>query len=186
MMRAGDFSTSAAQGALPLSRDSAIPVAIAAEEGASPAAGVSHPETIADAAIPAILPVVDRVMDEAVTDYEPLVRRVPQITTLSQPGRLWWGLTVMQHAAATFDAWSTLRSTTSGLGYERDPLLRPFAGSPAIYPAMQVLPTGLDFLSRRMMRSSNSVVRKMWWLPQTAATVGFVWSGVRNIRVASR
>jgi hypothetical protein len=98
--------------------------------------------------------------------------------------RIWWALTAVQHGAATFDAWSTQQSISSGNGYERNPLLKPFAGSPAIYPVIQVLPVGLDFLSNRMMRSRHGIFRKTWWLPQTLATAGFVWSGAHNLRVA--
>jgi hypothetical protein len=98
--------------------------------------------------------------------------------------RIWWALTAAQHGAATFDAWSTRQSLASGNGYERNPLMKPFAGSAAIYPVIQVMPVGLDFLSRRMMQSRHGFFRKTWWLPQTIATAGFVWSGANNLRVA--
>src|SRR5262249_36627708 len=58
--------------------------------------------------------------------------------------RIWWGLTAAQHSAATFDAWSTRKSISSGNGYERNPLMKPFADSAAIYPVIQVVPLGLD------------------------------------------
>jgi hypothetical protein len=50
----------------------------------------------------------------------------------------------------------------SGNGYEHDPLIKPFANSAAIYPALQALPLGLDYLSSRMMRSSKGMVRRLW------------------------
>jgi hypothetical protein len=100
--------------------------------------------------------------------------------------RVWWGLTVLQHGAATFDAWSTRKSLSSGNGYERNPLLKPFAGSAAIYPMIQVAPLGLDYVSQRMMRSRHGFLRKTWWLPQTLATAGFAWSGVNNLRIANQ
>lgn len=110
-------------------------------------------------------------------------------TTREKPSvkqqRIWWALTAAQHGAATFDAWSTRQSLESGNGYERNPLLKPFAGSPAIYPVIQVMPVGLDFLSKRMMQSRHGFLRKTWWLPQTIATAGFVWSGANNLRVAN-
>ncbi len=99
--------------------------------------------------------------------------------------REWIVLTALQHGSATFDAWSTRRSLASGNGYERNPLLRPFANSPAIYPAIQLAPLGTDWLSWRMARSSKPFIRKMWWLPQSVATAGFVWSGIRNLHVAN-
>ena len=99
--------------------------------------------------------------------------------------RTWRSLVLASHAAAVFDAWSTRYSLGQGRGYERDPLMRPFAGNGSIYAATQVAPTGLDFLSHRMMRSNNALLRKAWWVPQTAFTAGSVWVGVRNMHVAS-
>lgn len=98
--------------------------------------------------------------------------------------RTWVALSLMAHGAAAFDAYSTRESLESGHGYERNPLMRPFAGSAAVYPAAQVLPFGLDVLSRRMMRSNKGLFRHTWWLPQLAATVGSTWLGVRNLHVA--
>lgn len=119
---------------------------------------------------------------------EPVVanstRKLPEGPSVKQQ-RAWWALTLAQHGAATFDAWSTRQSLTSGNGYERNPLLKPFAGSSALYPVMQVLPLGLDYLSKRMMRSQHGIFRKTWWVPQTIATAGFVWSGAHNLRVAN-
>ncbi len=165
---------------------------VRAESPALPASAAQAPalaksNSIADALVPVSLPVSPSGAVEAPA-YQPLPHKTPRITTLPAQvdTRMWWGLTITQHAAAVFDSWSTLQSTGSGRGYERDPLLRPVADSPAIYPVMQVLPTGLDYLSRRMLRSSNGVFRRMWWVPQTAATVGFVWSGIHNLGVASR
>lgn len=98
--------------------------------------------------------------------------------------RLWWALTAAQHGTATFDAWSTRKSISSGNGYERNPLMKPFADSAAIYPVIQAVPLGLDFISQRMMRSRHGFIRKTWWVPQTIAIAGFTWSGVNNLRVA--
>lgn len=99
--------------------------------------------------------------------------------------RIWWALTAAQHGAAGFDAWSTRKSISSGNGYERNPLMRPFANSAAIYPMIQLAPVGLDYVSQRMMRSRHGFFRKTWWLPQAVATAGFVWSGAHNLRVAN-
>lgn len=115
----------------------------------------------------------------------PIVKTRTSETTLCKSTRMWWVLTAVQHGSAAFDAWSTRESLSSGNGYERDPLMKPFANSPAIYPALQVLPIGLDYLSNRMIRSQNTVVRRLWWMPQTVSTVGFLWSGARNLHVAA-
>jgi len=108
--------------------------------------------------------------------------RVPELRPSHR--RTWALLTAAQHGSALFDAWSTRQALSSGHAYERDVLIRPFANSGAIYPALQVIPLGLDFLSYRMLRSSHSFNRKMWWIPQAVASAGFVWCGTRNLRVA--
>ncbi len=99
--------------------------------------------------------------------------------------RAWLAMTAFQHGAAAFDAWSTRVSITSGRGRELDPLMRPFAGSGAIYGVIQVAPLATDFWARRLMRSRNGAFRKLWWVPQAAATAGFMFSGANNLRVAS-
>lgn len=98
----------------------------------------------------------------------------------------WLALTIAQHSASTFDAWSTRYSITSGNAHELDPLMKPFAGSAAIYGAIQVAPAATDFLGRRLLHSSSPKLRKLWWLPQTAGTIGFIVSGLNNVGVAHR
>lgn len=99
--------------------------------------------------------------------------------------RVWKGLLVAEHSAAIFDAWTTRESLKSGNGYERNPLLKPFADSAAIYPMLQIAPVGFDFLSHRMMRSQNRFLRKTWWVPQLVSTGASLWCGSRNLRVAN-
>lgn len=94
-------------------------------------------------------------------------------------------LTVLQHGTAAFDAWSTRESVTSGHGHEVNPLMKPFAGSGAMYAAIQVAPLATDWWARRLMRSNNPKFRKLWWLPQVASSIGFTFSGVNNMRIAS-
>jgi len=97
----------------------------------------------------------------------------------------WLILSAVQHGAATFDAYSTRQAIETG-AVERDPLMRPFAGSPAIYFAIQAGPLLLDYASRKMQRNSHEWVRKSWWLPQSASSALFIASGVHNLGVASR
>lgn len=99
--------------------------------------------------------------------------------------RLWLALSAAQHSAAGFDAWSTRRSIQSGNGHEANPLVAPFANSAAVYPALQIVPLGFDFLARRMIRSSHRPIRQMWWLPQAACTSISVWSGIHNLNIAN-
>lgn len=95
--------------------------------------------------------------------------------------KVWFSLVVAGHSAASFDAWSTRQGIGSNVS-ESNPLLKPFADSSAMYAATQVVPTGMDVLSRYMMRSNNRIVRKLWWLPQTASTVASLASGFHNLQ----
>jgi hypothetical protein len=99
--------------------------------------------------------------------------------------RKWIALSIAQHAAATFDAYST-RNAISGGAVEQDPLMKPFANSSAIYAAIQVCPVALDFAARHMQRSDNNLIRRTWWVPQSVATGMYLFSGVHNIHVANR
>jgi len=116
-------------------------------------------------------------------------RPTPVVTSpVARVGRKrWWvGLATAQHSAAAFDAWSTRASITSGKGQELDPFMKPFANSGAIYAAIQLAPLATDYIAARMMRSHKGFVRKLWWLPQSVTTAGYMVSGVRNMHVASR
>jgi hypothetical protein len=92
----------------------------------------------------------------------------------------WLLLALAQHGAAGFDAYTTRQAVDAGHP-ELDPLIRPFAHSPAIYPAIQAGPALLDFLGYRMMTSRRRWARRIWWLPQAVATAGFIWAGAHNL-----
>jgi hypothetical protein len=97
--------------------------------------------------------------------------------------KIWLALTAASSAGAGFDAWSTRRAISGGFGTESNPMLRPFAHSNALYAATQVSPLVMDYLGRRMMRSEHPLLRKMWWLPQSAgATMSFA-AGAHNVGV---
>lgn len=102
----------------------------------------------------------------------------------THPHRAWLMLSIAQHSAAAFDAYSTRVAVSKG-ATEADPLMRPFAHSPGIYGAIQVCPLVLDFAARRMERSQNSFLRHTWWMPQAAATGIFLFSGAHNLNVAN-
>jgi hypothetical protein len=112
--------------------------------------------------------------------------RVAELVRKDAGRKQWWALAIAQHSAAAFDAWSTRRVVSNGWGRETNPLLRPFAGSGALYAAIQVGPAIQDYLGHKMRTSSNPVLRKLWWLPQLAGTAIHVWSGVHNLGVARR
>ncbi len=94
--------------------------------------------------------------------------------------REWLALTVLEHSAAAFDAYSTRQAISRG-AVEQDPLMRPFAHSPAIYAAIQVGPVLFDLLARHMQGSQYTIERRTWWVPQTASTGLSIFAGVHNL-----
>ena len=141
---------------------------------------------------PSIRPVLETAvpearLPEAPTPYIPIkpVKRAELPPVSPATRHAWIALTVVQHGTAAFDAWSTRQSITSGHGHELNPLMKPFAGSGAMYAATQVAPLATDYLARRLMQSDHPTFRKLWWLPQVASSVGFTVSGFRNMQVAS-
>lgn len=98
--------------------------------------------------------------------------------------RAWLALSIVQHGAAAFDAYSTRQAVGHG-AVEDDPLMRPFAHSPAIYVATQVGPVIFDLLARHMQRSEYPLVRRLWWMPQSMSAGLSIFSGVHNLGVAA-
>jgi hypothetical protein len=94
--------------------------------------------------------------------------------------KVWYGLAIAGHAGAAFDAWSTRRAITAGVGTEGNPMLRPFAHSGVLFVATQASPLLMDYLGKRMMTSQHKWVRKMWWLPQTAGAGMSFAAGAHN------
>jgi hypothetical protein len=97
--------------------------------------------------------------------------------------RIWIGLGIAEHSAATFDAWSTRRAITTAGAQELNPLLRPFAGNASLYAAIQVGPAVMDYVGKKMMYSRYSWVRRMWWVPQSASFATSLFCGVHNVSV---
>src|SRR5580692_7625782 len=97
--------------------------------------------------------------------------------------KVWYALTFASSGAAGFDAWSTRRAISGGYGTESNPLLRPFAHSNAMYAVTQVSPLVLDYVGRKMMTSRHPLLRRMWWLPQSAGTGMSLFAGVHNVGV---
>jgi hypothetical protein len=105
---------------------------------------------------------------------------------LSQPTRRQWlALALLQHGAAAFDAYSTRQAVGHG-AVEDNPMLRPFAGSGAIYAATQLTPLVLDLVAYHMQRSEYSLLRRFWWMPQTVGAGLSIFSGVHNLHVAGK
>lgn len=99
--------------------------------------------------------------------------------------RKWLALSLVSSGAAEFDAYSTRRSIAAG-NVEADPTMKPFAGSPAIYAAIQASPVVADFIAYKMQRSRNAFIRHLWFVPQTTGTAMSLFAGAHNMSIASR
>lgn len=153
------------------------------------------PATAAADATPAA--VTMNVAEHPVQDFDSMpVIQLPEAPVAGKPmGRIgverlpsrrqWLALSIAQHGAAVFDAYSTRQAIAAG-ATEQNPLLRPFATSPAIYAATQVGPLVLDYAARRMQLSSHGFVRRMWWVPQSTGAAISICAGVHNMRVANQ
>lgn len=119
-----------------------------------------------------------------VSSYRPVYGLPVRTVSDRWQKREWLALSIAAHGGAGFDAWTTRKVLSNVPGaQEMNPLLRPFAGNASMYAAVQVAPTILDYVSRRMMHSRYDVLRHTWWLPQAVSAVVSVASGVHNIGV---
>lgn len=116
--------------------------------------------------------------------YEAPIR--PPTTNAYETARereIWFGLMIVDHGTAGFDAWTTRRAIGGRYGVEGDPLERPFARSGAIYATTQVTPLIMDYVGYRMMRSRHTWIRKAWWVPQAASASVSLGAGLHNYSV---
>lgn len=97
--------------------------------------------------------------------------------------RIWMGLGIASHSAATFDAWSTRHAITTAGAQELNPLLKPFAGNASLYAAIQVGPALMDYAGKKMMYSRHRWMRQMWWVPQSASFAASLLCGAHNLSV---
>ena len=119
-----------------------------------------------------------------ISSYRPVYGAPVRTVSDRWQKREWLALSIAAHGGAGFDAWTTRKVLSNVPGaQEMNPLLRPFAGNASMYAAVQVAPTILDYVSRRMMNSRYDVLRHTWWLPQAVSAVVSVASGVHNIGV---
>lgn len=118
------------------------------------------------------------------SSYQPVYGPTVRAVSDRWQKREWLALSIAAHGGAGFDAWTTRKVLSNVPGsQEMNPLLRPFAGNASMYVAVQVAPTILDYVSRRMMHSRYDVLRHTWWLPQAVSAVVSVASGVHNLGV---
>lgn len=110
-----------------------------------------------------------------------VLKPIPEKPEVSMQEReVFYSLMAAEHGAAVLDAWSTRQVLQQG-GRELDPLVRPFAHSATLYPALQITPIAVDYLAAKLMRSNHPALRKLWWVPQVVATSGSVYCGVANL-----
>jgi hypothetical protein len=159
---------------------------LATAGGAAEAAGTAAPNALPAAPAPAAASQESQALDTMRLEQPKLGKSGNVKGVEGMPSRREWiALAAVEHGAAAFDAYSTRQAIGRG-AVEADPMMRPFAGSPSIYAAIQVAPLALDYAARRLQRSQNPLLRKMWWLPQSGATSMFLFSGVHNLGVATR
>jgi hypothetical protein len=99
--------------------------------------------------------------------------------------KTWYGLMVVSHGAAAFDAWTTRQAVGGGYGVESDPFQKPFAHSGAIYATTQVTPLVMDYLGHHMMRSRHEWMRRAWWVPQAAGASVSLGAAIHNYRIVN-
>jgi hypothetical protein len=141
---------------------------------ALPAAPAPAPAPEASIVTPASMPLIKAA--------DPMVISVKELQAENRRKLLLWkGLVVASSGAATFDAVTTRYAITSTGARELDPLLRPFAGNASLFAAIQVAPALLDFASHKMIFSRHSLLRKTWWIPQSASFATSIFCGAHNL-----
>jgi hypothetical protein len=142
---------------------------------------IALPET---AFVPEPAPVNGPAVQALLRAGQPVTISVNQLRNEQrQKQRLWIGLGIAEHSAATFDAWTTRRDISRFGAQELNPLLKPFAGNASLYAVIQVGPVVMDYVGRKMMYNRHGWVRRMWWVPQTASFTASLFCGVHNYGV---
>lgn len=89
-----------------------------------------------------------------------------------------------------FDVETTFAATGNPKVYVREgnPVMRPFinAGRPATYAFLGGVNAGIVYISYRMRKSANPIVRKLWWVGPIAATASHAIAGGFNLRFTFR
>ncbi|MGB6198910.1 MAG: hypothetical protein WBF35_05110 [Candidatus Acidiferrales bacterium] len=192
-----------------VARSSAEPAASAAYTPVFPAATASATPAAAPAETPAAspeplpaAPIVLSPAPDSATESSSLALSTPPISAgqtnpfkaamfsvidpkfeTRRDQRMWTALSIAQHTGAGFDSWTTRREISSGQGVEMNPFLKPFADNNSLYVVMQITPVALDYVARRMMYSSHTWERKIWWMPQVLGTASSFAAGAHNLGV---
>lgn len=91
-------------------------------------------------------------------------------------------------ASTIFDAETTFVAIKNPRVYETNPVMRPFinAGRPATYAFLGGVDTGIIYASYRMKKSTNPIIRKLWWVMPVAAITGHAFTGSFNLGLTFR
>ena len=154
--------------------------------GGADAAGAAEPNALPAAPVPTAAAAQESQALETMPLEQPKLGKSGSVKDVegAPSRRKWLALAAAEHGAAALDAYSTRQAIGRG-AVEADPMMRPFADSPSIYAAIQVAPLALDYVARRLQRSQNPLLRRMWWLPQSGGTAMFLFSGAHNLGVAT-
>jgi len=152
--------------------------------------GTAAYDALPSAIAPAILPVRASLNAQSYsTIHIPeanTIKPIQEVSPETLPSRRkWLALSMVSSGAAEFDAYSTRRSIAAG-NVEADPTMKPFAGSPAIYAAIQASPVVADFIAFKMQRSRNAFIRHLWFVPQTTGTAMSLFAGAHNMSIVNR
>lgn len=166
----GDFRETPNEISLPPSPNTSPEPVAAAEADALPDAPVPAPAVNAPVSMAFIKPA------------NPLTVSVNELRAENRRNQLIWkGLAFASSGAATFDAWTTRRAITTAGAVELNPMLKPFAGNSSLYAAIQLGPALMDYAGKKMMYSRFTMVRRMWWVPQSASFVSSLFCGAHNL-----
>ena len=166
-----------------LSAEDSSALASQSERTASVEDSAATPEPSALPEAPAPAPVSNA--SAPIAFFRPANPMMVSVKALREENRkkehLWLALGIAEHSGATFDAWSTRHAISQYGVHELNPLLRPFAGNASLYVAIQVAPALMDFAARKMMYSRHPLLRRTWWIPQSASFAGSLFCGTHNL-----
>jgi hypothetical protein len=164
-----------------ISNSDAILTASVAADASSEPATISDADALPDAPVPAPAAVTPVVTMAFIKPGKSMTVSIGELRAENRRNQfIWRSLAIASSGAATFDAWTTRRAIGAG-AVELNPMLKPFAGNSSLYAAMQVGPALMDYVGKKMMYSRFSVVRHMWWVPQSAGFVSSLFCGAHNL-----
>ncbi len=166
----------------PEANEKALPSAPVAADTSSQLVAEANSDALPDAPVPVLR--VHAAPIAFINPGRPFIVSVGELQSENrQKLRVWKGLAIASHGAATFDAWTTRHAIGTSGAHELNPMLRPFAGNASLYAVIQIGPALMDYAGRKMMYSQHTWVRRLWWVPQSASFVSSLFCGAHNLSV---